>query len=896
MGWTRFRHRGRWDVERGRELQDYLEHETDDNIARGMSPEQARRAAHLKLGSPTLIREEIYQMNTIRFLDAAWQDLRYGLRILLKSPTFAAVAILTLALGTGANAAIFQLVNAVRLRTLPVERPDELVSIGIDMHAQGRVGRGYRGRSIFTEPLWRQVRAQQQAFSSVFAWGTDEWDLSAEGEFRPARGMFVSGNIFEALGVKPHVGRLHTDAEDRKGCSNPGAVLSHGFWQARYGGNPRVIGQTIVLDRQPFDIIGVTPPRFFGVEVGQTFDVAVPFCAEPVIRGSNSGTGRAHTWWLDIMGRLKSGWTVERAVAQLAAISPDVFGATVPEQYNAEMARNYGAFTLTARPATTGVSNLRTAYATELWVLLGATALVLLIACANLANIMLARATARAREIAVRLAMGASRRRIIRQMLSESLLLAAAGATVGLLLASWLSRTLVRFLGTADSSLFVDLSPDWRVFAFVTSLAVAACLLFGLSPALKATSANPGRALQAGGRAGTEGHEAFALRRALVVVQVALSVVLVVGALLFTRSLQNLSRVDMGFRSDGIVSAAIDLRRSSVKTEARQQAFQAIASRVRAVPGVRRASETLIVPLSGSDWNQRIAIGGVVKDTAVRFNQVGGEYFRTLEIPLLAGRSFDSRDRIGTPMGAVVNERFARHFFPGELPVGRTFQMEPTPAYQSPTYHVIGVVKDTKYGDLREALVPIAYLALTQEAEPAPFVELVVRADAPSATLTNALTRAITEVAPGASVSYGTIATYVQDSLVTERLMATLSGFFGFLAIVIATLGLYGVMSYMVSLRKAEIGIRMALGADPRRVVRMVLGESGLLLGAGVAVGIGLAFLASRSASTLLYGLEPWDPASFGIAVGALGVVSLLAAWIPARRASKLAPAIALRE
>ncbi|OFW04622.1 MAG: hypothetical protein A3H96_09555 [Acidobacteria bacterium RIFCSPLOWO2_02_FULL_67_36] len=302
MGWSRFFRRSRWDAERATELQDYLAREIDDNLARGRSRDDAVRAARRKLGNVTRIREDIYEMNTLGLIETIWQDLRFGVRLLRKNPTFSIVAILTLALGTGANAAIFQLVNAARLRTLPVEKPRELASIGIDMHGGKRVGQGYRGRSVHTEPLWQAIRANQPAFSSVFAWGSDTWDLSVEGESHPAQGLYVSGGFFDALGVRAHVGRVFAAADDRKGCGSPGAVLSYGFWQARYGGSPGVIGRKITLDGQPFGIAGVAPPQFFGVEVGRSFDVAIPLCAEPIIRGDQAGTGQAHVWWLDIMG------------------------------------------------------------------------------------------------------------------------------------------------------------------------------------------------------------------------------------------------------------------------------------------------------------------------------------------------------------------------------------------------------------------------------------------------------------------------------------------------------------------------------------------------------------------------------------------------------------------
>jgi putative ABC transport system permease protein len=896
MNWWRFFYRSRWDDERAKELQDYLAHEIDDNIARGMSADGAARAAHRRLGNATRIREEIYEMNTLPFVDAAWQDLRYGMRLLLKNRTFALVAILTLALGTGANAAIFQLVNAVRLRTLPVEKPHELVSIGIDNHGKGRTGRGYGGRSIYTEPIYRALEREQQPFSSVIAWGSDSWDLSTAGELRPARGFYASGNFFDALGVRSHVGRLFTASDDQKGCSPPAAVLSYAFWHSRYGGNPSVVGQAITLDRHAFTIAGVTPPQFFGAEVGRTFDIAIPLCAEPLIRGAQAGTGEQHVWWLDVIGRLKPGWTVKRAAAQLDVISAGVFKSTVSPRYTAETAESFLAFKLTAQSAAAGVSNLRREYATPIWVLLGATGLVLLITCANLANLMLARASTREREMAVRLAIGASRGRVVRQLLSESLLIAALGAAAGLLLARWLSQTLVTFVTTSSNRLFVDLAPDWRVFAFTALLAVVACLLFGLSPALKATRTDPAKAMMGGGRSSSEGRGAFRLRRGLVVLQVALSLVLIVGALLFTRSLQNLANVDVGFRPDGLVRAAVDLRGSPLKQDALVHAFDQLVARVSAVPGVTAAANALIVPLSGPGWNDRIVVGGVQQEGLVLFNQVGGSYFETLETPLVAGRTFDGRDRAGSPLTAIVNQTFARKYFRGKSPIGETFQFEVTPGRPQVRYEIVGIVGDSKYSDLREDAAPIGYVALSQETAPEPSVEIIVRSDVALSSLTPVLTAAIVEAAPGASVFYRPLSEYLRESLVTERVMASLSGFFGVLAVLIATIGLYGVVSYMVMRRQTEIGIRVALGAAPHAVVRMVLAESGWLLGAGGVIGLALAAASSRPVATLLFRLEPWDPLSFGVAAGALGLVTLVAAWIPARRASRMVPTLALRE
>jgi putative ABC transport system permease protein len=551
-------------------------------------------------------------MNTLPVIDTAWQDLRYGFRLLLNNRTFAIVAIVTLALGTGANAAIFQLVNAVRLRALPVEAPHELVSIGINNHGKGRTGHFYGARSIFTEPIYRELQRQQQAFSSVIAWGAHSWDLAREGESQPARGVYVSGNYFATLGVHAHVGRVLTAADDQQGCAAPAVVLSHAFCQTRYGGNPDVVGQPMSIDRHAATIVGVTPPDFFGTEVGRSCDLVIPMCAEPLIRGAQAaGTGQPHVWWLDVMGRLNRGWTVDRASAHLEAISAGAFSATVSPRYNADDAANFRAFTFTAQAAATGVSNLRRQYATPIWVLLGATGLVLLITCANLANLMLARAATRDREIAVRLAIGASRGRVVRQLLAESVVIAGLGAAAGMILARWLSQTLVTVVSTNSNRLAVDLSHDWRSFVFITAIATFACLLFGLSPALKATRTDPAKMMHGGGRSGAEGHEAFALRRALLVAQVALSVVLVVGALLFTRSLQNLSNVDIGFRPEGLVRASLDLRSSGIESGAPNALFDRIVERVSAAPGVEQAANARIIPMTGPSWIQPVLIGGI---------------------------------------------------------------------------------------------------------------------------------------------------------------------------------------------------------------------------------------------------------------------------------------------
>jgi predicted permease len=896
MSWTRFFRRGSWDDERARELEAYLAIETDDNIARGMSPAAAREAARRKLGNTTLVREEIYQMNTLTLIDGAWRDLKHGARLLRLNPAFALVAILSLALGVGANTAIFQLLDAVRLRTLPVADPQQLMEIRIGDAAGGRTGEFSGRRPNLTNPLWEKIRDQQQAFSSVLAWGGRPFDLTTGGEARYATGLWVSGDFFTTLGVPAIAGRVLTAADDRRRCATPPAVISYGFWQREYAGSPTAIGRRIMLDGHAYDIVGVTPPAFFGVEVGRTYDVAVPLCAEPLSRGERSGLDKPDTWFLGSFGRLKPGWTRERAVANLAAISAPIFKSTLPPRYGADDAKRYLAFKLGAFPAGTGVSVLRRDYESPLWLLLATTGLVLLIACANLANLMLARATAREREIAVRLAIGASRGRIVRQLLAESVLIASIGSALGAVIAQSLSRFLVQFLTSDNNRVFVALSLDWRVFAFAAALAGATCLLFGLMPALRATGIAPGAAMKAGSRGSTDTRERFGMRRVLVVGQVALSLVLVVGALLFVRSLRNLMTLDAGFEQEGIVIANLDFRNAGVPQPRRTAVYEDVTHRVASLPGVVSAASAFIIPVSGSGWNNHILIDGVRVNDNVNFNSVSPGYFRTMGTPILAGRDFDAHDTPGAEKSVIVTELFARKFLAGKNPIGQVFQIEEPPGAPRPLNRIVGLVKDTKYTDLREAFTPIGFYAAAQDEEPSPFLQLVVRSSAPLAITTSEISAAARQINPAISLQFDTMKTQVRESLLRERLMATLSGFFGGLAALLATIGLYGVMSYMVARRRNEIGIRMALGAGRREVIRMVMREAGLLLAGGLLVGVALAIAAARTATTLLFGLHPGDPATLAMAAGGLGLVAMLASYLPARRASRLEPTEALRE
>ena len=626
-----------------RELEAHLAIETDDNVARGMTPDAARLAARSEdWATRRLIREEIYQMNTIRLhrrvlarpavrrARAAPQSRSSRSSRFCRSRSASAPTPRSSSSSTRCSSARCR---CTRRRTL--------AEVQTTFDQWGNIT-GHR--HVLTYAIWDRIRAQQEAFSGVFAWGTNRFDLAASGESRLVDGLWVSGDFFNVLGVPPALGRVFTARDDERGCGAPGAVISYAFWQREYGGDTSVVGRALRLDGHPFEIVGVTPASFFGVEVGRTFDVAVPICAEPLVEPARNAVDKRHYWWLDVIGRLKPGWTMEKADAQLRAISPGVMAATVAPAFPTEIAKDYTKSTLSAVPVGTGVSNLRGRYQQPLWVLLAVAALVLLIACANLANLMLARATAREREIAVRLALGASRLRLVRQLLAESLLIAAIGAALGAVLAQSFSALLVSLISTDSSRVFVNLRSDWRVLAFTIGLAALTCLLFGLTPAIRATRQSAGAAMKAGSRGSTDTRERFGLRRVLVVAQVALSLVLVVGALLFVRTVRNLATVDTGFRTDGVLVADFDTRAARIPP-ARQVAFEReLRERVAAVPGVVSAVDVAIEPMGGPGWNDRMVIGGVAQETLAYENRVSPGFFKTLGTKVIAGRDFDDRD------------------------------------------------------------------------------------------------------------------------------------------------------------------------------------------------------------------------------------------------------------
>jgi len=879
------------------EIDSHLRMARDERIARGMTPNEASAEARRELGNLSQIQEATRDAWGRRWLERAVQDARYALRVFAGNPSFAVVAILSLALGIGANTALFQMVNAIRLQALPVAEPSSLAEIRI-VDLDGARGSFQTWHPAVTNPVWEAIRDRQEAFSGVFAWSGDSFNTADGGEVRLSSGLWVSGSLFDVLGVRPAIGRLLTVADDRRGCA-PQTVLSHAFWQRAYGGQPGVVGQTLMLNGKPAEIIGVAAAGFEGMEIGRSFDVALPVCADAVMNDNGQGRIAAGTqWWLSVFGRLKPGWTLDRATAHLATISPALFEATLPPEYPAESVARYKQFRLGAFDGRAGLSQVREAYGTPLLLLLGTAGVVLLIACANLANLLLARATARQREIAIRLSLGASRGRVIRQLLTESLLLALIGGGCGLLLARWLSPVLVSFLdssGPGGPQVSLSLGIDWRVAGFTAGLAALTCILFGAVPAFRATRVSPDAVMRGSSRSTTAGQEVLGLRRSLVITQIALSVVLLFGSLLFARTLRNLAEVDLGFRTNGLIVSTVNLRRVELPPDRSAALRRGVIDRIKALPGVESAAVVRVVPVSGGSTSNDVwPEGDRAHRHDSRFNIVGRGYFATLGVPIIAGRDFDDTYQAGSTSRAIVNEAFVAAVIPDRPPVGARFTRQATPSTPEQTFEIVGVVKNTKYSNLKDPLLPIAFLADAQATQ-GPFARVILRATLPPEVVTAEITRAMSEMDSKIGVSYNVLSTNVKDALLRERLLATLSGGFGALAAILTLVGLYGVVAYSVARRTNEIGVRMALGANSSKIVRLVLRETGIMVTAGAAIGAVLAVMAGRGAASLLFNVPPHDPVLLVSAIGLLSLIAGIASYAPARRATKIQPIAALR-
>jgi predicted permease len=877
------------------EIEAHLELEAQQLQEQGLSEEEARAAARRAFGNVTRARERFYESGRWLWWDHLVQDLRFGLRMLAKNPGFTAVAVLTLAIGIGANTAIFSLIDTLMLKTLPVQRPEELMQV--QFRTPRRAG---EARSSFTNPLWEQLRDRQDVFSGVFAWSGDRFDLARGGAVHYAQGIWVSGEFFRVLGLRPAAGRLIAPSDDQRGC--PGAaVLSYGFWQEHYGGAPGAIGSTLSLSTHLFEVVGVAPAGFYGMDVGSKFDVAIPICTAAMFDGKESRLDERSWWWLSVAGRPKPGVSRAQLTTRLGGLSPQVFSAAVPQDMNPNSRKDFLERVFLATPAATGLSpfSLREQFDQPLNILMAVVGLVLLIACANIASLMLARAAARHKEIALRQALGASRFRLIRQLLTECVLLSSGGAMLGILFARWGTALLVRYISTARNAVYLDLSLDGRVLGFTAAMALLTGLLFGVLPAFRSTRVSLTSAMKGSQALEGERHVRFRARQWIVSTQVALSLVLLVAAGLLLRSFAKLSTLDVGFDRDNILLVNANLQTAKVPPDQQFSTFDQIESRLGALPGVVSVGRSLIPPIEGGAWNPIISTDwskALTGDDALAwFNGVSPGYFATLHAPLLAGRNFSSGDTKTAPAVAIVNQTLARRFFPNMTPLGKTFRTVQFSGQLGPPIEVVGLVKDSKYESVREDTHPIAFLPVTQAPAFFQSESFELRTAVRPSALVSAVQASVAGVNKEIPLEFHTLAEQVNDSMVQERLLALLSGFFGALALLLAMIGLYGTLSYLVAQRQREFGIRMALGAEPGSILRLVMHNVISVLALAVLAGIGISLIASRVLQQLLFGLGPRDTVTMVAAVAVLSVVALIAGYLPARRATKVNPMVALR-
>ena len=847
-----------------RELRDDLELEAADQEARGLPPDEARHAARRAFGNPTLVREEVRDLASWNAIERVWQDLRFAARMLRKTPIATAAAVLSLGLGIGANTAIFSLFNAVLLRALPIPEPRQLVQLTAS------------GNSWFGYPELARFRSDSRALSSVFG-GTSigRVNIGFRDTAGLAQGDAYTDNFFSVLGLTPERGRFFAPGEDRSDAT--GVVLSDAYWRRRFAADRSILGQTIALDKVPFTVVGIAPRAFRSLAVGRAPDFWIPLHALDRLKPDPGRWRGVFDSWLLIAGRLAPGVSLRQAEAELDGIQRRV----LPGSH------------LQLRPAETGVtSGLRQNYGLALKLLMAVAAMVLLISSANIASLTMARVSRRRREIAVRLALGSGRARVVRQLLLESLLLATVGGVLALGIAWWGSAALVGMISTGDLPVPLDVQPDWRVFGFTAAISLATGILFGLAPAIRGTRVDPGPALKERALAPTSRLQA----RLPVVLQVMLSLVLVSGAGLFTRTLENLRNVDVGYQRDNILMFSVDAKLAGYPKERATDVYRDVLSGVSAIPGVESASLSIVRPVDNQYYLTDRVRGVDGRELADRdainiaWNALSPGYFETIRTPIVLGRDFTLRE----PRPAVIiNESLARRAFGTANPIGHVLDGA----------QVIGVVKDSRYGGARELPRAVLYRSLFQSApgmNPADWVgvgavSFELRCSR-GAGLVDEVRHTVARVDRALPVfAVKTLREQTEDSLVRERLLAMLATFFGALALLLACLGLYGLMASLVANRTREIGIRMALGARRREILRLVVSDALWLVAAGIVAGTGFSIALSRYAKSLLFGVGAADPAILALSIAALIAAAALAAFVPARRAARIDPMISLR-
>jgi predicted permease len=884
----------------------HVDERIDALVAAGLSRDDAERRAKLEFGDPLRWKEQGREARGLHWLYETASDVQYALRQMRRAPAFTAVAIATLALGIGANTAIFSIVNGLLLRPLPVAEPDTLVTVTTANNPA----------ESWTFGIWDEIRRRAMPFGGAFAFGRQRLDLSEGGETDPIDGIYASGDFFTVLRVPALLGRTFTAADDVTGGGpeGPVVVISHGFWQRRFAGEARVVGKRLLIQRVPVTIIGVTPRDFFGAEVGRTFDVALPLSAEPLIRGKDTMLDRERAvGFLTIMLRRRPGQSMEAAGATLRAQQAEIRAAAMPQWLPPDLKPKFLAEPFALVPGAAGTSALRAQYRRPVMIVFAVVAVVLLIGCANVVNLLLARANARTHEFAIRLALGAGRWRLARQLLIESLVLAVAGAALGVVLAAWGSDLLVAQLSTTESRVVLGVPLDRKVLGFTMAVALATTLVFGAAPALRGSRAAPMDAIKDRGRGAIVGRAG--LSSGLVVAQVALSLMLVVAAGLFIRTLVRLSTLELGLDATRILIVNVDVTRSQTAPANRLAFFEQATEAVAAVPGVAQAAASLITPIGGGGAIDDVEVTGAspmaggespyglprfwnVNSSMVNF--VTADWFATYGMTVRRGRSFGDEDTANAQPVAIVNEAFARKFLRGHEPLGALVTHRLGFGIMSGvTRTVVGVVNDAMYDSLRGGVRPVLFVPLAQFNLPSGRTTMPISvrsaSESPGA-LSATVAKALVALDPNLAFSFRPLQDRVDATFVQERLLALVSGFFGGLALLLAAIGLYGVTAYGVSRQRGEIGVRLALGAQPSGVVRHVLGRVLILVAAGVIVG-GIASLwLSRFVATLLFGLEPRDVTTLASAAAILTAIGAFAGWLPAYRASRIDPAEVLRE
>ena len=825
------------------------------------------------------------------------QDTRYAFRTLRKSPLFTGIAVVSLALGIGANTAIFTLVDQLILQMLPVRHPEELVLLT----ARGQHYGSNTGGNALSYPMYRDLRDGNQVFSGMFCRYVMDFSLSFEGRTELIDGELVSGNYFPVLGVGAAAGRVFTAGDDLYQGAHPVAVLSYGYWKTRFAGDPAIVGKRVVINGYPFTIVGVSQAGFDGVEPGFAPQIRVPMMMKNVLtNGPWYSLNDRRSRFAQVFGRLKPGVTLARAKAGLQPLFHQILDMEVQQAAFAHASprdkANFLKMWMDVLPAAKGRSALRQQFSNPLLALMGMVGLVLLIACSNVANLLIARAAARQKEIAVRLAVGASRSQLVLQLLGEGVLLSLAGGVLGVGLATLVDHALVRLLPSTGTNLDIVSTPDARALLFTLAVSLLTAVLFGLVPALQATRPQLAGTLkdQAGS---VVGGTAVGLRKGLVVAQVALSLLLLIGAGLFVASLRNLRGLDPGFDTTHLLSFNVDPMLNHITPQSGREYYRQLLDRIKGLPGTRSAALAVMPLLDGDEWDNSMTVEGYsVKngptDPHMQFCTPG--FFETLGIPVLLGRAFTERDEMGAPKVAVVNEKFARQYFGGQSPIGRHLGMGGDPGTRT-DIEIVGMARDTKYEDMRKEVPYEVYLPSAQQRFVIGMTAYVRTGMEPSQVF-GELRQAVRAVDPNVPiVNMRTLDEQVDKSLVTERLLASLAAVFGLLATLLAGIGLYGVMAYMVARRTREIGIRMALGAGGGSVIWLVMREVLLLCGIGVAIGVPAAYGLTRLIATQLFGIAPTDPRTMALAALGIAAAAALSGYFPARRATTIDPMRALR-